>query len=116
MAGAPSQLELFDYKPDLMKLDGKDCPPSFLEGKKFAFIRGVPQMMGPQAQFQQVGQSGAWVSDKMPIYNLWQTIFRLSRPCTPTNLTMLLHNCYFIQVRLAWATEHGYVGNVWFGL
>jgi hypothetical protein len=37
-----------------------------LEGKKFAFIRGVPQMMGPQAQFQQVGQSGAWVSDKMP--------------------------------------------------
>jgi hypothetical protein len=34
--------------------------------KKFAFIRGVPQMMGPQAQFQQVGQSGAWVSDKMP--------------------------------------------------
>ncbi|MDI9865303.1 DUF1501 domain-containing protein [Flectobacillus sp. DC10W] len=66
MAGAPSQLELFDYKPDLMKLDGKDCPPSFLEGKKFAFIRGVPQMMGPQAQFQQVGQGGAWVSDKMP--------------------------------------------------
>jgi hypothetical protein len=59
MAGAPSQLELFDYKPDLMKLDGKDCPASFLEGKKFAFIRGVPQMMGPQAQFQQVGQSGA---------------------------------------------------------
>jgi hypothetical protein len=50
MAGAPSQLELFDYKPDLMKLDGKDCPASFLE-KKFAFIRGVPQMMGPQAQF-----------------------------------------------------------------
>jgi hypothetical protein len=33
MAGAPSQLELFDYKPDLMKLDGKDCPPSFLKEK-----------------------------------------------------------------------------------
>src|SRR6185436_3131129 len=40
MAGAPSQLELFDYKPELMKMDGIDCPPSFLEGKQFAFIRG----------------------------------------------------------------------------
>lgn len=66
MAGAPSQLELFDYKPDLMKLDGQDCPPSLLEGKKFAFIRGVPKMMGPQAAFRQRGQSGAWVSDHLP--------------------------------------------------
>ena len=41
MAGAPSQLELFDYKPELAKLDGQDCPQSFLEGKKFAFIRGA---------------------------------------------------------------------------
>src|SRR5882724_4369899 len=60
MAGAPSQLELFDYKPDLMKLDGQDCPQSLLEGKRFAFIRGVPKMMGPQAVFRQRGQSGAW--------------------------------------------------------
>ena len=37
MAGAPSQLELFDYKPDLMKLDGQDCPQSLVEGKRFAF-------------------------------------------------------------------------------
>jgi hypothetical protein len=66
MAGAPSQLELFDYKPDLMKLDGQDCPPSLLDGKKFAFIRGVPKMMGPQAVFKQRGQSGAWVSDNLP--------------------------------------------------
>ena len=66
MAGAPSQLELFDYKPALMKLDGQDCPPSLLEGKRFAFIRGVPKMMGPQATFKQRGQSGAWVSDHLP--------------------------------------------------
>lgn len=66
MAGAPSQLELFDYKPALMKLDGQDCPPSLLEGKRFAFIRGVPKMMGPQANFKQRGQSGAWVSDHLP--------------------------------------------------
>jgi hypothetical protein len=69
MAGAPSQLELFDYKPELMKLDGHDCPPSFLEGKRFAFIRGVPKMLGPQAAFQQHGQSGTWVSEYLPHFS-----------------------------------------------
>jgi hypothetical protein len=66
MAGAPSQLELFDYKPELMKMDGQDCPPSLLEGKRFAFIRGVPKMLGPQAKFSQHGESRAWVSENMP--------------------------------------------------
>lgn len=66
MAGAPSQLELFNYRPDLMKLDGQDCPQSLLEGKKFAFIRGVPKMLGPQAVFKQRGQSGMWISDHLP--------------------------------------------------
>jgi hypothetical protein len=66
MAGAPSQLELFDYKPALARLDGQDCPQSLLAGKRFAFIRGVPKMLGPQAKFAQHGQSGAWVSEHMP--------------------------------------------------
>lgn len=66
MAGSPSQLELFDYKPELAKVDGQDCPPSFLAGKKFAFIRGVPKMLGPAANFRQNGQSGAWISDNLP--------------------------------------------------
>ncbi|MEL6355493.1 MAG: DUF1501 domain-containing protein [Bacteroidota bacterium] len=66
MAGAPSQLELFDYKPELAKLDGQDCPPSLLAGKRFAFIEGVPKMLGPQALFKQRGQSGAWISDLLP--------------------------------------------------
>jgi len=66
MAGAPSQLELFDYKPELMKLNGEDCPASLLEGKKFAFIRGVPKLLGPQAKFSQNGNSGLWLSDNLP--------------------------------------------------
>ena len=66
MAGAPPQLELFDYKPELAKLDGQACPPSLLEGKRFAFIRGTPRMLGPQARFGQHGQSGAWISDRLP--------------------------------------------------
>jgi hypothetical protein len=66
LAGSPSQLELFDYKPTLAKWHGQDCPQSFLEGKTFAFIRGVPKMLGPQASFAQYGQSGAWVSEHVP--------------------------------------------------
>lgn len=69
MAGAPSQLELFDYKPELMKMDGQDCPPSLLKGKKFAFIRGVPKMLGPQSRFAQYGESRQWVSDAMPHFS-----------------------------------------------
>src|SRR5688572_10197061 len=66
MAGAPSQLELFDYKPELQKLHNKPCPQSLLEGKRFAFIRGVPEMLGPQATFKQHGQSGAYISNHLP--------------------------------------------------
>lgn len=66
MVGAPSQLELFDYKPELNALDGKDCPASFLEGKRFAFINGTPKMLGHQYKFQQHGNSGMWVSEQMP--------------------------------------------------
>lgn len=66
MAGAPSQLELFDYKPELQKLNNKLCPPSLLEGKRFAFIRGTPKMLGPQAVFKQRGESGAYVSEYLP--------------------------------------------------
>ncbi|MFK7734890.1 MAG: DUF1501 domain-containing protein [Pirellulaceae bacterium] len=66
MIGAPSQLELFDYCPELERFDGKDCPQSYLEGQRFAFIQGVPQMLGPQFSFKQHGESGAWVSDRLP--------------------------------------------------
>ncbi|WAJ71534.1 DUF1501 domain-containing protein [Catenovulum adriaticum] len=66
MAGAPSQLELFDYKPELAKYDGKLCPDEFLAGKRFAFISGRPSLLGPKANFSQHGQSGAWISDCLP--------------------------------------------------
>ncbi|HKG05037.1 MAG TPA: DUF1501 domain-containing protein [Pedobacter sp.] len=69
MAGAPSQLELFDYKPELMKMDGQDCPQSLLAGKKFAFITGVPKMLGPQASFAQYGDSRAWISENLPHFS-----------------------------------------------
>ena len=69
MAGAPSQLELFDYKPVLQKYNGLACPQEYLEGKRFAFIVGVPQMLGPQAAFQRYGGSGAYVSELLPHFS-----------------------------------------------
>lgn len=66
MIGGPSQLELFDYKPTLQKFNGKDCPQEYIEGQNFAFIQGTPQLLGPQAEFKQHGECGAWVSDLLP--------------------------------------------------
>src|SRR5258706_1033238 len=66
MAGAPSQLELFDHKPELTKFDGQDCPASFLAGKRFAFITGIPKLLGTQYPFHQSGKSGQWISDRLP--------------------------------------------------
>src|SRR5262245_23170293 len=47
MAGAPSQLELFDYKPQLAKLEGKPLPPSVIGGQRYAFIRPDAAVLGP---------------------------------------------------------------------
>ena len=62
MAGSPSQLELFDYKPILQKFDGQTCPQEYLEGKRFAFIKpeAGPTMLGPRFSFRQHGRSGTW--------------------------------------------------------
>lgn len=66
MAGSPSQLEMWDYKPELNKYDGRDCPETFLKGKQFAFIQGVPKMLGSQYPFHQAGKNGTWISDRHP--------------------------------------------------
>src|SRR6478672_576477 len=66
MAGSPSQLELFDYKPALQKFDGKPCPEELLKGKRFAFIKGVPNMLGTPFKFAKHGQSGTELSELLP--------------------------------------------------
>ncbi|MEY4484055.1 MAG: hypothetical protein RL693_1507 [Verrucomicrobiota bacterium] len=68
MSGAPPTLDLFDYKPKLNELHMQDCPDSLLKGKRFAFIKGVPKMLGSPYKFQQYGQSGAWVSEMFPAF------------------------------------------------
>src|SRR5262245_59040432 len=68
MAGGPSQLELFDYKPKLVELDGQPIPDSFIEGKRFAFMGSShgTNLLGTRRDFKAHGQSGAWVSELFP--------------------------------------------------
>lgn len=66
MTGAPSHLDLFDYKPALVKYSGSDCPQEYLEGKRFAFIRGTPQLLGPVYPFHQESKTGHWLSNQLP--------------------------------------------------
>ena len=66
MVGAPSQLELFDYKPVLQKFDGQPCPKELIEGKRFAFLRGHPSLLGTRVKFSPQGQSGLELSELLP--------------------------------------------------
>jgi hypothetical protein len=66
MAGAPSTLDMFDPKPTLIKYNNQPCPDELLEGERFAFIRGKPKLLGSPHKFEQVGQSGQWVSEILP--------------------------------------------------
>ena len=66
MAGAPSHLELFDYKPQLAKFNGTLPPPELLKGYRAAFINPNSTLLGPKFKFEKYGQSGAEVSELFP--------------------------------------------------
>lgn len=66
MAGGPSHLELFDYKPELVQRNGQLCPDEYFKGQRFAFIKGHPKLLGTMFQFAQFGQSGGWFSSLLP--------------------------------------------------
>jgi hypothetical protein len=70
MAGAPSQLELFEHKPKLQELNGKPIPNSFIQGKRFAFMdtfsKEVPKLLGTKRQFARHGERGTYFSECLP--------------------------------------------------
>ncbi|HUY32430.1 MAG TPA: DUF1501 domain-containing protein [Pirellulales bacterium] len=66
MAGGPSQLELFDYKPKLQALDGQVVPESYVKNKRFAFIKLDAKLLGTRRKFARHGQSGAEISELLP--------------------------------------------------
>ncbi|HSQ55026.1 MAG TPA: DUF1501 domain-containing protein [Gemmata sp.] len=66
MAGAPSQLELFEPKPELNRLSGQKVPESFTKGKRFAFIKGDAKLLGSVRKFAKAGQCGMDLSELLP--------------------------------------------------
>src|SRR5437899_9185828 len=66
MAGAPSHLELFDYKPELAKWNGKVPPAELVKGYRAAFINPSSTLLGPKFKFSRHGQSGAELSELLP--------------------------------------------------
>ena len=59
-------MDLWDYKPELVKRTDQECPDEFIKGKQFAFTSGTPKLMGTPRTFSQHGKSGMWMSDAIP--------------------------------------------------
>jgi uncharacterized protein (DUF1501 family) len=66
MGGAPSQLDLFDYKPTLKKFDGKPVPQEVVMGQKYAFIKPDAALYASEFKFAQHGRCGAEISEALP--------------------------------------------------
>src|SRR2546425_3099584 len=66
MAGAPSHLEMFDYKPELAKWDGKLPPEELIKGYRAAFINPSSKLLGPKYKFAKHGNCGAELSELLP--------------------------------------------------
>jgi hypothetical protein len=66
MAGGPSQLELFDFKPKLRELSGKVIPPSYVANKRFAFLKPDAKLLGTRRTFANHGRSGQQISECLP--------------------------------------------------
>ena len=66
MAGGPCHLELFDYKPKLQDLDGQVIPPSYVENKRFVFIKKDAKLLGTRRKFRKWGEAGTVISELSP--------------------------------------------------
>ena len=69
MSGGPPHLDLFDYKPELVKRDGQLAPDDFIKGRRFAFTTGTPTLMGTPRSFARHGAGGLWMSDAAPHFH-----------------------------------------------
>ena len=69
LTGSPPHLDMWDYKPELVKRSDEDCPDEFYKGKRFAFTSGRPKLLGTPRTFKQYGSDGMWMSDAIPNFH-----------------------------------------------
>ena len=66
MSGGPSHLDLFDYKPELIKRSGEKTPEELVKNVRLAQIGKEAKLLGTRYKFAQYGQSGMWLSELLP--------------------------------------------------
>ena len=91
MAGGPSHLDLFDYKPKLQDLNGQMIPASYVENKRFAFLKKDAKLLGTRRKFRKWGQSGTEISELLPHIGSIADQITLIR----TMKTEVFNFCYF---------------------
>ena len=69
LTGSPPHLDLWNYRPELVKRAGEDCPDEYYKGKRFAFTSGRPKLLGTPRTFKQFGDGGLWMSDAIPHFH-----------------------------------------------
>ena len=96
MAGAPSQLDLFDNKPKLTELEGKPLPPSVIAGQRYAFIQPNAAVLAPRFKFKKHGESGQNSQRSCRTWRLLPMIWQSSRPFTQINSITHRHSFFLI--------------------
>jgi hypothetical protein len=108
MAGAPSQLDLFDPKPRLVELSGRPIPDSFTKGERFAFIKGTPKILGSPYKFQKHGESGHDFSELVPNFAAISDKLAVVRSMTTTQFN-------HAPAQIFMSSGHSLVGRPSFG-
>ena len=99
LTGSPPHLDLFDYKPELVKWDGKPCPDKYLKGKRFAFTSGTPKLLGTPRKFEKYGRNGVWMSDAIPHLHEVADELCVIRSMTTDQFNHAPPNFWFIPAR-----------------
>ena len=73
LTGSPPHLDLYDYKPTLLKLDGQPAPDEFIKGKRFAFTTGTPNLLGTRANSLSMAREAFGFRTQFPTCTKWPT-------------------------------------------
>ena len=103
MEGGPSQLDLFDPKPELEKWNGKPLPASITKGLQLAFIKPTAAVLASNRKFAPRGQCGMEISDFLPHLGEVADDICLVAPCTPTPSTITPASFFCSAERRRWA-------------
>lgn len=97
MSGGPSHLDLFDYKPELLRRNGEECPQSLMEGKPFAFTGSTARYWGRHSDFSNSENLEHGCLRQFRTFPRLLMNSHLLNRCTPNSSIMVRQNSYFTQ-------------------